>query len=131
MREADRQAVRLLWICAEEGAESAGGRVAGEAEREAAEMAEEHTKIEDEDADEDADEGHREVMHMHDPKLPSKAEVLEHQLTLLPYRTWCPQLHQGKGQRYESRDPESGRLNQPCRSTTWTIVSQEMKWDKG
>ena len=62
MSEADRQAVRPLWICAEEGAESAGGRVAGEAEREAAEMAEEHTEIEDEDAD----EGHRKVMHMHD-----------------------------------------------------------------
>ena len=87
MSEADRQAVTPLWICAEEGAESAGGRVAGEAERQAAEMAEEDTEIEDGDADEDADEGHRKVMHMHDPKLPSKAEVLEHQLTHLPYRT--------------------------------------------
>ena len=96
MSEADRQAVRPLWICAEEGGESAGGRVAEEAEREAAEMAEEHTEIEDEDAD----EGHRKVMQMHDPKLPSKTEVLEHQLT-----HWT--------------------ANQPCQSTRWTIVSQD------
>ena len=90
MSETDRQVVRPLWICVEERAESAGGRVVREVERETAEMIAEHTEIEDEDADEDADEAHRKVMHTHDPKLPSKAEVLEPQLTHLPYRTRCP-----------------------------------------
>ena len=56
------------------------------------EMAQEHTEIEDDDKD----EGHRKVMHVHDPKLPSKAEVLEDQLTHLPYRTWCPHCIKGR-----------------------------------
>ena len=47
--------------------------------------------------DEDAENGHRKTKHMHDPMLPSAAEVREHQLTHLPYRSWCHHCVRGRG----------------------------------
>ena len=47
-------------------------------------------------ADEDVEvvggpsEGERKVKKVIDPVLPSSAEVLEHQLSRLPFRSWCP-----------------------------------------
>ena len=41
--------------------------------------------------------GRREVARMTDPKLPSKAEVEAHNLTHLPYRSWCRHCVKGRG----------------------------------
>ena len=79
-------------MCGGRSRESCGG-VTGEPEREEVEMVEDHAEIEDEDVD----EGHRKVKHMYDPELPSSAEVLEHHLTHLLYRTWCPHCIKGRG----------------------------------
>ena len=32
-----------------------------------------------------------------DPKLPSKQEIEEHNITHLPYRSWCPHCVAGRG----------------------------------
>ena len=45
----------------------------------------------------DADTGARKLMFVHDPKLPSLREREEHQLTHLPYRSWCSHCVSGKG----------------------------------
>ena len=41
--------------------------------------------------------GKRNVRRMLDPKLPTKKEVEEHNLTHLPFRNWCPHCVAGKG----------------------------------
>ena len=35
---------------------------------------------------------------LHDPKLPSKAEVEAHNLTHLPFRSWCRHCVRGRGE---------------------------------
>ena len=39
--------------------------------------------------------GERKVRRMIDPLMPSLTEVQEHQLTHLPFRSWCPPLREG------------------------------------
>ena len=39
----------------------------------------------------------RRVRKLIDPRLPSEAEVLEHYLTHVPYRNWCPHCVRGRG----------------------------------
>ena len=39
----------------------------------------------------------RKPMKMMDPKLPTQTEVDEHNLTHLPFRSWCPQCVKGRG----------------------------------
>ena len=55
---------------------------------------EEDAEEEKEDA---AENGMRRCVKMQDPKLPSKAEVEEHELTHLPYRSWCRHCVRGRG----------------------------------
>ena len=56
-------------------------------------------KFEAEDGVEEEIEEHgrREVAKMMDPRLPSKAEVDAHNLTHLPYRSWCTHCVRGRG----------------------------------
>ena len=48
----------------------------------------------------------RKVTRMLDPKLPTKAEIAEHQLTHLPYRNWCPHCVKGRGKERDHRKHE-------------------------
>ena len=49
---------------------------------------------EEEDGEE---QGKRSVLEMMDPKLPSRAEIEEHELTHLPYRSGCKHCIRGRG----------------------------------
>ena len=44
-----------------------------------------------------AEYGRREAAKMNDPKLPPRAEVEAHNLTHLPYRSWCKHCVRGRG----------------------------------
>jgi hypothetical protein len=48
-------------------------------------------------AAEEAELGSRPVTKMKDPKLPGEAEIREHQLTHLPFRSWCRHCVRGRG----------------------------------
>ena len=51
-----------------------------------------------EDRDEEEEEaGMRKCVRMQDPKLPSKTEVEEHNITHLPFRSWCRHCVRGRG----------------------------------
>ena len=39
----------------------------------------------------------REMRKMHDPKLPTKAEKEAHEMTHLPFRSWCRHCVRGRG----------------------------------
>ena len=52
---------------------------------------------EEEEKDEDEDAGMRKCVKMQDPKLPSKSEVEEHNITHLPFRSWCRHCIRGRG----------------------------------
>jgi hypothetical protein len=52
----------------------------------------------EEDVEEEMKEhGRREVQKMNDPKMPSKEEVEKHNMSHLPYRSWCRHCVRGKG----------------------------------
>ena len=55
---------------------------------------EEEVEIEMDEADESA-VGDRKVKKMQDPLLPSAKKVQEHQVTHLPFRSWCPHCVKG------------------------------------
>ena len=44
---------------------------------------------------------------LHDPKLPSRAEVDAHNLTHLPFRSWCRHCVRGRGQEESHRKCEA------------------------
>ena len=53
----------------------------------------------------------RRMRKMHNPRLPTKAEIEEHDLTHLPFRSWCRHCVRGRGQeeahrKCEARDGE-------------------------
>ena len=52
---------------------------------------------ETEEAENEGESGSRSVLKMLDPKLPSKAEREEHELTHMPYPNWCKHCVQGRG----------------------------------
>ena len=52
---------------------------------------------EDEELGSDEEAGQRRCVRVQDPKLPSKEEVEEHNLTHLPYRSWCRHCVRGRG----------------------------------
>ena len=54
----------------------------------------EELKVEVED---EAESGSRKVKKMQDPIRPSAGEVCEHNLTHLPYRSWCEHCVKGRG----------------------------------
>ena len=49
------------------------------------------------DDDEQLESGNREPKKLQDPKLPSQDEIRAHELTHLPYRSWCVHCVRGKG----------------------------------
>ena len=51
----------------------------------------------EEDEESEAEAGQRKCVRLQDPKLPSKEEVEEHNLTHLPYRSWCRHCVRGRG----------------------------------
>ena len=55
------------------------------------------------DSDLEPEAGRRMAIKMHDPALPSKAEVEEHALTHLPYRNWCSHCVRAKGKAADHR----------------------------
>ena len=60
----------------------------------------------------DQEYDHRDVRNMLDPKLPSQAEVQQHNLNHLPYRNWCHHCVKGRGKEMDHRtrkdEEESG-----------------------
>ena len=50
--------------------------------------------------------GQRKPLKMMDPKLPSQAEVDEHYLTHLPFRSWCKHCVRGRGRAADHRTQE-------------------------
>ena len=49
-------------------------------------------------------------MKVANPKLPSAEEVAEHDLTLLPYRSWCSHCVRGKGKTLDHRRSDRKRV---------------------
>ena len=57
---------------------------------------------------EEAESGSRRVVKLQDPKKPTEEEVKEHQLTHLPFRSWCKHCVAGKGTETPCRRSEGG-----------------------
>ena len=55
---------------------------------------------------EQLESGSREPKMMRDPKLPSQEEIRTHELTHLPYRSWCVHCVRGKGKSMAHRRRE-------------------------
>ena len=55
------------------------------------------------DGDLERENGQRKVKHVHDPKLPSSEEVRQHNLTHVPYRSWCPHCVRGRGKEMDHK----------------------------
>ena len=64
-----------------------------------------------EEAD-DADRGVRRPRRLADPTIPSEVEVEEHNLTHLPYRSWCEHCVRGRGKEmaYRKKVSPEGEL---------------------
>ena len=65
------------------------------------------------DADEEAESGKRKIVKMQSPVTPSSAEVEEHSLTHLPYRSWCKHCVRGRmkvapHRKRDNRETENG-----------------------
>ncbi len=58
----------------------------------------------DDDEVPDEEFGTREVKKVQDPKEPSKEEKLEHEMTHLPYRSWCRHCVRGRGKQMPHRE---------------------------
>ena len=71
--------VRVKWVCGQE--DGIGG---GEKETE--------MELEDE-----VENGSRKVKKVQDPREPSEEERIEHEMTHLPYRSWCRHCVRGRG----------------------------------
>ena len=54
----------------------------------------------------------RKTVRMLDPKLPSREEVEEHNLTHLPYRNWCRHCVRGRGKEMPHKKAEDDLHNQ-------------------
>ena len=55
------------------------------------------------EATEEVDNGGRKPIKMLDPRLPTEAEVDEHNLTHLPFRNWCPHCVRGRGKEWPNK----------------------------
>ena len=47
---------------------------------------------------EEVEHGKRDIKKMNDPRKPSEADVIEHNMTHLPYRSWCRHCVRGRGE---------------------------------
>ena len=54
----------------------------------------------------EAETGPRNPVKVQDPQLPSEEEVKCHELTHLPYRSWCSHCVRGKGRAIDHRKTE-------------------------
>jgi hypothetical protein len=63
----------------------------------------------------------RQMRKMADPCLPTRAEVEEHRLTHLPFRSWCPHCIKGRGAERGHLPKEIKTQWEKC---TWITVSQ-------
>ena len=66
-------------------------------------LAQEDVGLEDKEYGGEEDFGLRVPLKVADPKLPSAEEVEAHNLTHLPYRSWCPHCVRGKGKTMDHR----------------------------
>ena len=53
--------------------------------------------------EEKLESGIREPRRLQDPKLPSQEEIRAHEMTHLPYRSWCVHCVRGKGKSLDHR----------------------------
>ena len=69
--------------------------------------------LEEKEADEggEAAEDSRPIQRVQDPRMPSKAERGEHELTHLPYRSWCKFCVAGRGRQMDHSKGVSGSEN--------------------
>jgi hypothetical protein len=57
-----------------------------------------------------ADDGKRAPRKIADPRLPSADEIAEHEMTHLPYRSWCSHCVRGKGRTMDHRKTKDEHL---------------------
>ena len=99
MNGSDRQTVRPKWICGTEEEKRAENPEVDELERRFVEVFGEDVQ----EAELEQEHGQRHAMRMLDPRLPSRDEVLRHNLTHMPYRNWCPHCVRGRGKEMDHR----------------------------
>ena len=87
-------------------------------------MKSEEAIVESEMVDLDGCAGARKPMFVQDPKLPSQREREEHQMTHLPYRSWCSHCVRGKGKEAPHLRGVISLAGQRC---TWTSCSWAMR----
>ena len=82
---------------------------------------------EGDDGDAEAEHGQREARKMRSPEMPSQAEVDVHELTHVPFRSWCRHCIRGRGKEsnHSSKcDRESGSI--PEFSFDWCFPGEEV-----
>ena len=63
---------------------------------------------EDEASEEDSEEaGRRKTVKLQDPLMPTAAERAEHELTHIPYRSWCSGCVRGRAKQADHRTSKS------------------------
>ena len=66
--------------------------------------------VQEYDEVEDLQRGERVPVRVQDPKLPTPQEIDEHNLTHLPYRSWCCHCVRGKGKTMEHRKGQHEKI---------------------
>ena len=63
------------------------------------------------------------------PRLPSRREVQEHELTHIPYRSWCVHCVRGAGSSdAHRRRTRQGEEKREQHMTTWSIDYRVLRW---
>ena len=70
--------------------------------------------------DTEGEPGERKTKKLQEPKMPTRTEIEEHNLTHLPYRSWCRHCVRGRGRSY--RTSVSGSRER-CQNSMWTCAS--------
>ena len=79
-----------------------------------------------EESDEWDESGNRKFVRKHDPRQPSQQEKEEHEMTHLPFRSWCRHCIMGRGREEDCRktmEEESGKF----RKCIWITCSWETR----
>jgi hypothetical protein len=84
--------LRVRWVCNQDD------KGTGDKDDEDGAMAADDDEVPDEEF------GTRKVKKVQDPKEPSKEEKLEHEMTHLPYRSWCRHCVRGRGKQMPHRE---------------------------
>ncbi len=64
---------------------------------------------EEDEGNEASEEVKKTSRKMNDPNMPSMEEYEHHQLTHMPYRTWCPICSKGRGKKMQHRRQGEGQ----------------------